>query len=87
VSSSEGEADEFEAIPRDLRWYVITLHNRGRTRMGTGSIYRFKAILQAARHRHPDLHFSRITDRGPLILRQHIAGPVVAVIEAIGLPH
>lgn len=78
--------DPLVPVPRDLRWYVITLYNRGRVRSGTGSIYRVKAILEAAKKRYPQARMSPRHVK-PAMVRRRLAGPVVAVFEAKGKEH
>lgn len=78
--------DPLVPLPRDLLWYSITLYNRGRVQSGIGSLYRLKAIMEAAKKRYPSLVMS---SRGayPFTLRKRLYGPVVVVVDAIERRH
>jgi hypothetical protein len=77
------EADDpFVALPRDLRWYRLTIFNRGRAQRGTASAYRWLWALRSAKARHPS---AVLSPRGkePVLVRSRVAGPVVLICESL----
>jgi hypothetical protein len=74
--------DPFVTLERDLRWYRLTLFNRGRMRSGTASAYRYVRTLEAIKARWPGC---KLTPKGhePIMVRSRVAGPVVLILDLL----
>jgi hypothetical protein len=76
------DPDPFVELERDLRWYRMTLFNRGRMRSGTASAYRYVWTLHCIKARHPDCKLSP-KGREPIMVRSRVAGPVVLIVDLV----
>jgi hypothetical protein len=85
-SPPPGETERFVEIPKgNDRMLAIQLHNRGRMQRGTATVWRWRAIVEAIKKRHPG---ARMSPRGkePIIIRSRKAGPVVVTCTALEGP-
>jgi hypothetical protein len=81
-----GETERFVEIPKgNDRMWAIELRNRGRVRHGTATVWRWRAILEAVKKRHPS---ARMSPKGkePITVRSRKAGPVVVTCTALEGP-
>jgi hypothetical protein len=62
--------------------WSIELRNRGRLRRGTATVWRWRAIVEAVKKRHPD---ARMSPRGKEPITRK-AGPVVVTCTALEGP-
>lgn len=71
------ERDQFVLIPKgNDRMFAMELRNRGRVQRGTATVWRWRAIVEAIKKRHPDVCMSPRNKR-PITVRSRKAGPVV----------
>lgn len=71
------ETERFVEAPKgNDRMFAIELRNRGRIRRGTATVWRWRWICEAVKHRRRDATISPKHKR-PITLRSRKAGPVV----------
>src|SRR5882762_1472278 len=69
-----GETERFVEIPKgNDRMWTIELRNRGRVQRGTATIWRWRAIVEGIKKRHPDARMSP-NGKEPITVRSRKAG-------------
>jgi hypothetical protein len=85
-SPPPGETEGFVEIPKgNDRMWAIELSNRGRVQCGTATVWRWRAIVEAIKKRHPH---ARMSPRGkePITIRSKKFGPVIVTCTALEGP-
>lgn len=81
------DGETYVEVPKgNDRMWEITLHNRGRTRVGTATVYRLTALLQGIKRRYPKVTKSPPSRPGPIVVRRERAGKIVAIVKSLDGP-
>jgi hypothetical protein len=80
------DADRCVEVPKgNDRMFAVELHNRGRVQQGTATVWRWRAIVEAIKKRHPGASMSPRSKR-PITVRSRKAGPVVVTCRPLEGP-
>jgi hypothetical protein len=81
-----GETERFVEVPKgNDRMWSVELRNRGRMQRDTATVWRWRAIVEAVKKRHPGATLSP-KHKTPIAVRSRKAGPVVVTCMALEGP-
>jgi hypothetical protein len=82
-----GETERFVDVSKSDpdRYFLVTLHNGGRTRQGTMGLWRWRWTLEAIKRRHPGATLSPKHER-PTTVRSRKAGPIIVTCTPLEGP-